>query len=388
MTNDAHAATNGTSTTTPATVSAAALVGGIDPRRPVPTPGPAWQAPLSMSWHPGPEDADRAKEELSITWGPTSQTLTVGTESFVHEGPPTTFISSGVARLLLAAAAPNTAWRPVGDGDSVRLAELNTALVEMLLDMVLVSATEGMPPDMIAPQIASASEWLVSAPSMVPFPSSARDAVLKLLTDIDDATLTRLSPIFFERRKVDRTQAHSSAVVAFRFRTDQVFEVEPNQLQGELARQVVALRTMASTPKSVAELTTDELVLRVFAQPDEAVATAAREEMVSRLRRMEAMGGQSTATMMEQLGQMMGIVANLYYLVKPACRVCALPATHMLQVGEQRDYRCDGHPFAPPASNAARDLPGAAVIRAGAFVARQSAQMAPPPAPMAQGTMR
>ena len=77
----------------------------------------------------------------------------------------------------------------------------------------------------------------------------------------------------------------------------------------------------------------------------------------------------------------MRLVSNLYYLVEPSCRICALPATHMLQVGEQRDYRCDVHPIPPPASNAARDLPAAAMIRAAAFVARRSSQMAHPSGP-------
>ena len=348
MTNEAHVA-NGTSThplSPPAPVSAAALVGGVDPRaRPAMPPREAWHAPLSMSWHPGAEEAERPAEEMSITWGPTSQKLTVGSQTFVHEGAPTMFSSSGVARLLLAASAPNTPWRPVGDGDDVRRAEFNAAIVEMLLDMVLVWATEGMPAEMIAPQIASSSDWLVAAPSMVPFPSSARDAVMRLMTDIDAAALARLSPIFFERRKVDRRGFNPAAIVSFPFRSDQVFSAEPDMLQVELARQLQHLKSMAMAPKTLAELSADELALRAFGQPDQVIAMAAREEMVTRLHRFEATGTQPTASMMGQLTELMGLVSNLYYLVKPSCRICALPATHMLQVGEQRDYRCDVHPI-------------------------------------------
>ena len=193
------------------------------------------------------------------------------------------------------------------------------------------------------------------------------------LTDIDAATLARLSPIFFERRKVDRRGYDPAAIVSFRFRSDQVFEGAPDTLQAQLATQLGELRAMAMAPKTLAELSADELVLRAFGQPDESVATAAREEMIARLHRAEMTGGVPTATMMEQLTEMMWLVSNLYYLVKPPCRVCALPATHVLQVSEhQRDYRCDSHPIPPPQANAARDLQGAAMIRAAAFVARQS----------------
>ena len=337
-----------------------------------------------MAWHPGPEDAGHPPEEMAITWGPTTQSLAVGSQTFVHEGPPTMFSSAGVVRLLLAASAPNTPWQPAGEGDDVRRAEFNAALVELLLDMVLVSSVEGMPTEMIAPQIAQASEWLVSAPSMKPFPSTAHDAVTKLLTDIDAATLVRLSPIFFERRKVDRRGYDPAAIVSFRFRSDQVFEGASDALQAQLATQLGELRAMAMAPKTLTDLTADELVLRAFGQPNESVATAAREEMIARLHRAEVMGGMPTATMMEQLSQMMSLVSNLYYLVKPPCRVCQLPATHVLQLSEhQRDYRCDSHPIPPPQSNAARDLQGAAMIRAAAFVARQSIPVAQGPgAPM------
>jgi hypothetical protein len=294
------------------------------------------------------------------------------------------FSSSGVVRLLLAASAPNTPWQPAGEGDDVRRAEFNAAIVEMLLDMVLVSSIEGMPTEMIAPQIAQASEWLLTAPSMKPFPSNARDAVTKLLTDLDGQALARLSPIFFERRKVDRRGYDPSAIVSFRFRSDQVFEGASDALQAQLVVQLGELRALATSPKSITDLTTDELVLRAFGQPNESVATAAREEMIARLHRAEAVGGVPTATMMEQLSQMMSLVSNLYYLVKPPCRVCQLPATHMLQLSEhQRDYRCDSHPIPPPQANAARDLQGATMIRAAAFVARQSIPVAQGPvAPM------
>jgi hypothetical protein len=376
MNNEPSAAPHEPPPSAPTPVSAAALVGGVDPRARPPAPppaGPGWAAPLSMSWHPGPGDAELAPEEMGITWGPTSQSLAVGTRTYVHEGAPTMFSSAGIVRLLLAASAPNTPWQPAGEGDDVRRAEFNAAIVEMLLDMVLISSIEGMPPEMIAPQIAQASEWLLSAPSMRPYPSTARDAVTQLLTDIDGPTLVRLSPIFFERRKIDRDGADPSASVSFVFRSTQVFEGGSDALQAQLATQIVALRALAMAPKALTDLTTDELVLRAFGQPNEGVATAAREEMIARMHRAEGMGGVPTSTMMAQLSQMMTLVSSLYYLVKPSCRICQLPATHVLQQSEhQRDYRCDSHPIAPPQSNAARDLQGAPMIRAAAFVARQA----------------
>jgi hypothetical protein len=378
---------NGASTPQSAPVSASALVGGADPRS---VPSQGWQAPLTMAWKKG-DEADRPLKELGIAWGPVSQSLSVGREVFVHDGPPTTLGSSGVARLLLAAAAPRAVWRPVGEPDELRLAEFNAAIVEMLLDMVLMWSTEGMPVEMIAPQIAQASNWLVSAPSMMPFPSSARDAVAKLLGDLDAETLARLSPIFFERRKIDRRGFDPAAIVSFKFSSDQVFE-GPTELQSQLKTQLGQLHAMAAGPRSESDLTVDELVLRAYGQPNQQIATAARDEMIARLRRMEAMGEQaSSASMMESLRQMMDLVVNVYYLVRPVCRVCGMPGTHFLPLADQqRDYRCDNHPIPPPASESAREVSGAATLRAAAFIARQVTQMAPmaaPSAPAAHGPM-
>ena len=237
---------------------------------------------------------------MSITWGPTSQKLTVGSQTFVHEGAPTMFSSSGVARLLLAASAPNTLWRPVGDGDDVRRAGVQRSDREMLLDMVLVWATEGMPAEMIAPQIASSSDSLVAAPSMVPFPSSARDAVMRLMTDIDAAALARLSPIFFERRKVDR---------AVRSGGDRLVPV-PERSGAQRGAGHAAGRAGEAAPAPEVDGDGAQDVGRAFGrragapsvgQPDQAIAMAAREEMVARLHRFEATGTQPTASMMGQL---------------------------------------------------------------------------------------
>jgi hypothetical protein len=376
-------AANGASTThtpTPARADGQPVLPPTDA-----TPGPAWKTPLSMVWHVGAEQADRPAEEMSITWGPTTQVLAVGKETFVHDGQPTTLSSSGVARLLLAASAPTVPWRPVGETDDVRRAEFNTAIVEMLLDMVLFWKTDGMPAEHIAPQIAESSEWLVTAPSMGSFPGRARDAVAQLLSAIDDAALVRLAPIFFERRKVDRRGYDPDATVTFKIRTDKSFEGAA-EMQAQLGAQLRQLRAMATAPRTPADLTVDELVLRAFGQPNEAVAAAARDEMIGRLRRTEALGPQPTGQMLQQLADMLRLVTDLYYLAKPACIVCALPATRFLAAGHGsgHGYWCDGHsgPGAPPPSSHARDLPAAAILRGAAFIARQSAQMAGvPPAP-------
>src|ERR1700679_1012249 len=101
MNNEPSAVPHGPPPTAPTPVSAAALVGGVDPRprQPAPPPGPGWEAPLSMSWHSGPESGGGPPEEMAITWGPTSQSLAVGSQTFVHEGPPTMYSSAGVVRL-------------------------------------------------------------------------------------------------------------------------------------------------------------------------------------------------------------------------------------------------------------------------------------------------
>ena len=370
-----------------APISAAALVSGMsDLQAPAAPPGLTWQAPLSMSWR-SDDPVDRPDEDLSVSWGPIQQTLIVGKAVFVHDGPPTALASSGVARLLLAASARQSPWRPVGEPDDVRRAEFNVALVELLLDMILDSSPERMPaerlpPDHIAPQIAQSSEALAAA--LAPFPLSAREAVARLLLDIDEQALLRLSPLFFERRKVDRRGYDPAAVVAFKFRSDQAFE--PGELQGQLHRQLASLRALASAPAPASELGAQELWLRAFGQPDQQIAIAARGEMMDRLRRFEAMGGQQATAPMEALGRMTWLAANLYYMVKPSCRICALPATHMIQVGELRDTRCDSHPL-PPTSGA-RALPGVEVIRAGGEVARQIAMATAPGAPGSSPQLR
>jgi len=329
-----------------------------------------------MVWHAGAE-VEAPDDELSISWGPASQALTVGRQQYVHDGQPSVLSSSGVARLLLAACSQKAPWRPVGDAEDVRRAEFNTSVIEMLLDLILLHTTDGMPAESIIPQIVRSSDTIVSL--LTPFPTSARDAVAALLGDINDEALGRLAPLFYERRKIDRRGMDPQTSVSFKFRKDQTFDVAP-ELAVQLRAQLAELRATAGAPKTPAELTAGELIIRAWGQPDLAVARIARDEIFARLHRMDG-GGQPPVAALKEMEQMASLATQMYYLIKPACRICGLPATHMLHLDRnQADYRCDSHPIPMPQFGTRPDveeLRNAPIIRAGALLARQSAAAAP-----------
>ena len=259
------------------------------------------------------------------------------------------------------------AWRPVGSESDVRVAEFHSAIIEMFLDMALLSHQRKLPPENIPSQIAEASDWLVT--TMQPFPSTARDAVAQLMVAMDDAVLARLAPVFFERRKIDKRGFDPDATVGFKFAVGDSFDGAAG-LQTLISTQLGRLREMATRPKDLSELTADELILRTFMQPDEATALQARDEVIARLRRSEAMGPQAGQPVVQQLADMARLVAHLYYQVKPACRLCGRAATGHVAAPGGALYACDEH-----RGTAATDLPSADVVRAAAFIAGQAHQL-------------
>jgi hypothetical protein len=305
--------------------------------------------------------------EMTILWNAKTQRISAGKEAFVHNGVPTTSCSAAVVRLLLAASAPTVAWRPVGSESDVRVAEFHAAIMEMFLDMAFLSHERQLPPENIPSQIAEASDWLVT--TMQPFPSTARDAVAQLMSAMDDQALARLSPLFFARRKIDKRGFDPDASVSFKFAVSDSIDGMAG-LQGIISTQLGRLREMAIRPKDLSELTNDELILRAFAQPDEATQILARDEVIARLRRMDALGPQSNQSAVQQLGDMARLIAHLYHLVKPACRLCGRAATAYVNASGGALYACDGH-----RGPAAQDLPSAGVVRAAAFIAGQADQL-------------
>jgi hypothetical protein len=329
---------------------------------------PAWKAPLSMVWQKA-EDDGGVEGEMTVLWSAKQQRITVGKEAFTHEGSPTTSCSSVVVRLLLAASAPSAAWRPVGSESEVRVAEFHAAIMEMFLDMAMHAHQRQLPPENIPSQIAEASEWLVTTETMQPFPATAHDAVAQLMVAMDETTLARLAPVFFDRRKVDKRGFDPAATVSLKFAVGDSF-AGAEELQGLIATQLGRLREMATRPKDLSELSNNELVLRAFMQPDEATQLQARDEVIARLLRMDALGPQASQSMERQLVDMARLIAHLYHLVKPACRLCGRPATGFVPAPGGAIYGCDDH-----RGPAAKDLPSAEIVRAAAFIAGQAHQL-------------
>lgn len=341
---------------------------------PVPEPPPpgAPDSPMSMIWRESPADAVAAGE-LSIIWTGTAHRLAVGAEAYAHDGVASGISSShGVARLLLAVASPAAAWRPIGDVRQTREAEFNTSIIDILLDMVLASSMGSLPPDQIPQQMVQFAEWMASLLEL----GKPREGLSVLFSGLDDAVLVRLSPIYFERRKNDRRNPDEP--VAFRFRADQSFE-GAGALQSQLVAHLVAVRELLSRADAAPEVSVDVLVFQAWMQPDQTVAAAARSEIVLRLRQAAAAnaspeGVPPPAALLQQLNEMMSLVAHLYTLVKPSCRLCARPATRFWSTPTlPAAYGCDDH--SAPSS---KDLPGADAIRAAAFLASQL-QDAPQP---------
>jgi hypothetical protein len=295
---------------------------------------------------------------MSISWSPTIQMMVVGPEAYVHEGPTSGMVSShAVARLLVAASAPNLAWRPTGEESEVNLAELHTFLTFMLLEGVLASSMGAVSPEQIPQDVLRAGEMIASS-GLGRLPVSPRDAIAKFFLTLDEVTFVRLSPIFFERRKSDQRAPDQAAF--FRFQTSQSFEGSV-PLQSQLAGALTSLREQLSKPKGMSDLTVEQLIFQAWGQPDPTTAIAARDEIIRRLR---AQGGNGLT---QHVGAMMALIADMYVLIKPGCVGCGRPATrHWPGQNQTTAYGCDQH----QAQNA-KDLPGADAIRAAAFFASQ-----------------
>ena len=307
-----------------------------------------------------------AAGELSIVWAGPTHRLAVGAEAYAHDGATPGISSSyGVSRLLLAAASPAAAWRPVGDAAQIRQAEFSTSMIFILLDMVLASSMGVLPPDQIPDQMMRAADGMGSMHGI----DKPRENLSLLLSGLDDAVLVRLSPIYFERRKNDRHNPDEP--VAFRFRADQSFEGAA-ALQSQVVAHLMAVRELLSRANTP-EVSVDVLVFQAWMQPDQALAAAARSEIVLRLRQAAVAAASASpdtpppAALLEQLNEMMALITQLYTLVKPGCRLCARPATQYWSTPTlPAAYGCDDH--SAPSS---KDLPGANAIRAAAFLASQ-----------------
>jgi hypothetical protein len=327
------------------------------PAAPKPAPGPG-----SIVWKESPADA-LAVGEMSVSWSPTVQKMVVGADAYVHEGPSAGMLSShAVARLLVAASAPNVAWRPAGDAAEVPLAELHTFLAFMLLEGVLASSMGAAAPERIPQDVLRAGEML--APSVLGGLSvNPRDAIAKFFLTLDEVTFVRLSPVFFERRKSD--QRAPEEPVAFRFQTSQSFEGSV-PLQSQLAGALTSLREQLSRPKGMSDLSVEQLIFQAWGQPDPTTAIGARTEIIRRLR-------SPSDGLTQNINAMMALIADMYGLIKPSCVVCVRPGTgYWADQNHSTAYGCDQH----RAPNA-RDLPGADAIRAAAFFVAQLAGQGP-----------
>jgi hypothetical protein len=140
---------------------------------------------------------------LGMSWGAARQRIFCGEESFEHEGPIHTDPSHDCAHVLIAACS-RLPWRPVGDRETVKLAEYNASVLEHLLDLVYsCGCLRSVRLDNVLTAAKWYANWFVTT-HYAPFPVPAADALRILCGGLDVDAVVRLSPHFFTLKRDER----------------------------------------------------------------------------------------------------------------------------------------------------------------------------------------
>ena len=155
-----------------------------------------------------------AFQTFGMSWSPNRQVMFCDADVFSHRGSTSTDPSHDLAHLLVAASS-TLPWKP-GRGNKAKLAEFNAFLVENILDAIyncVLHKTDRV--DRILPFAAARARWFVEE-HYAPFPMSTKGAFDEFRARIDGASMVRLSPLFLNQKRCERTYPH------FRSRTYQI----------------------------------------------------------------------------------------------------------------------------------------------------------------------
>lgn len=138
-----------------------------------------------------------------MSWSTHRQIIFHRAQIFVHEGPTKTEPSHDLAHLLLAVTG-GLQWFPDGEPDAVRIAEYNAVLLEHLFDGIYNSVIHGsIASGAILRRSIEYARWFVEQ-HFAPFPLTPEEAYRQFCWGLDVKAVTRLSPVFFEQKRLER----------------------------------------------------------------------------------------------------------------------------------------------------------------------------------------
>lgn len=135
-------------------------------------------------------------KEFGILWTPDEQALYGADGMYRHKGPTNTYPTHDLAHVIVAASS-NLSWLPTATGDELRMAEYNAVLMENLFDKTLYFVKHKKPDiDTILRPALKYLRWFVDK-HFAPFPIPAEEAYRRFCNSIDEESVVRLSPYFF-----------------------------------------------------------------------------------------------------------------------------------------------------------------------------------------------
>lgn len=149
-------------------------------------------------------DRQMSHTEFGMRWEPGRQFFYGAGKVFANAGTTNTVPTHDLAHLLIGACG-NLEWCPEGGDRDVRLAEYYAVFIENLFDKVyghLVAGT--FEPERVLHETIEYSRWFVDV-HYAPFPIPAEEAYRRFCWNIDVDAITRLSPLFFALKRVERT---------------------------------------------------------------------------------------------------------------------------------------------------------------------------------------
>jgi hypothetical protein len=173
-------------------------------------------------------DRQMSQTEFGMRWEPARQFFYGAGKVFANPGSTNTVPTHDLAHLLIGACG-NLEWCPEGGDRDVRLAEYYAVFIENLFDKIyghLIAGT--FEPERVLHETINYSRWFVDV-HYAPFPIPAEEAYRRFCWNIDVDAITRLSPLFFALKRVERT---------FPDYRDQIWELHFNTSDAPQAEQV------------------------------------------------------------------------------------------------------------------------------------------------------